>query len=283
MFNLEEAIAAWRQRMRSAGLDSQEHLDELESHLRDNIDAEVAKGASIETAFGWAVSNIGDPKIVSREFRQPNRRRVPRWAIKVALALVLYSLSVVGLSRWAGIAIGSSAIFIGAGVFLLYLLAWLSHAIEHYPRQPSHRGVSLAPRSDHALHLARLESQRFCHDFVGTEHLLLGLLRIEEIAHLPALRGLDLNFEAIRREVETLVGVGQPGAAPNVLRHTPRCLSAIELAGREARGLGAEKIMPEHLLLGLLLEREGAAGLVLRKRGLDPDDLRKRIGRGAAE
>ncbi|MDP3142378.1 MAG: ATP-dependent Clp protease ATP-binding subunit [Candidatus Omnitrophota bacterium] len=132
-------------------------------------------------------------------------------------------------------------------------------------------------RARKVIILAKEEARRFNHDYIGTEHLLLGLIREGEGVAAAVLQKMSLNLETIRLEVEKLV---QPGPATQVLGDipfTPRSKKALELAAEEARSLGHNYIGTEHLLLGLLREGEGAASQVLINLGLDLNKVRNEI------
>ena len=124
---------------------------------------------------------------------------------------------------------------------------------------------------------AKEEARRFNHDYIGTEHLLLGLVREGEGVAAAVLQKLGLDLETIRIEVEKLV---QPGPQTQVLGDipfTPRSKKALELAAEEARALGHNYIGTEHLLLGLVKEGEGMAYRVLLNLGLDLGKLRNEV------
>jgi ATP-dependent Clp protease ATP-binding subunit ClpC len=132
-------------------------------------------------------------------------------------------------------------------------------------------------RARKVIILAKEEARRFNHDYIGTEHLLLGLIREGEGVAAAVLQKMGLNLETIRLEVEKLV---QPGPTTQVLGDipfTPRSKKALELAAEEARALGHNYIGTEHLLLGLIREGEGAASQVLMNLGLDLSKVRNEI------
>jgi len=132
-------------------------------------------------------------------------------------------------------------------------------------------------RARKVIILAKEEARRFNHDYIGTEHLLLGLIREGEGVAAAVLQKMGLSLETIRMEVEKLV---QPGPSTQVLGDipfTPRSKKALELAAEEARSLGHNYIGTEHLLLGLIREGEGAASQVLLNLGLDLGKVRNEI------
>jgi len=125
--------------------------------------------------------------------------------------------------------------------------------------------------------LAKEEAKRFNHDYIGTEHILLGLIREGEGVAAAVLQKLGLSPEKIRLEVEKLV---QPGPATIVsgdIPFTPKAKKVIELAMEEARSLGHNYIGTEHLLLGLIREGEGVASQVLMNLGLDLNRVRNEV------
>ncbi|HOW35145.1 MAG TPA: ATP-dependent Clp protease ATP-binding subunit [Candidatus Omnitrophota bacterium] len=132
-------------------------------------------------------------------------------------------------------------------------------------------------RARKVIVLAKEEARRFNHDYIGTEHLLLGLIREGEGVAAAVLQKLGLDLETIRIEVEKLV---QPGPQTQVLGDipfTPRSKKALELSAEEARALGHNYIGTEHLLLGLIREGEGMAYRVLLNLGLDANKVRNEV------
>ncbi len=132
-------------------------------------------------------------------------------------------------------------------------------------------------RARRVILLAKEEAKRFNHDYIGTEHLLLGLVGEGEGVAAAVLMSLGLDPAKIRMEVERLV---QPGPQPTVsgdIPFTPKAKRAIELAMEEARQLGHNYIGTEHLLLGLVKEGEGVASEVLTNLGLSVDKVRDEV------
>ncbi|MBF0331330.1 MAG: ATP-dependent Clp protease ATP-binding subunit [Candidatus Omnitrophica bacterium] len=124
---------------------------------------------------------------------------------------------------------------------------------------------------------AKEESRRFNHDYIGTEHLLLGLIREGEGVAASVLQKLGLDLESIRIEIEKLVQPGPQTQVVGDIPFTPRSKKALELAAEEARALGHNYIGTEHLLLGLVKEGEGMAYRVLLNLGLDLGKLRNEV------
>ena len=127
-----------------------------------------------------------------------------------------------------------------------------------------------------SLEGAQLEAARLYHDFVGTEHLLLALLRAEGSVVASALERRGVTAQAIAVAIEREVIVGQAGPVSQNLPRTPRANRALELAAKEA-GAVNRPVTPEYLFLGLLLEGTGVAARVLTRLGVDAEELRREI------
>src|SRR5205085_5806980 len=128
-------------------------------------------------------------------------------------------------------------------------------------------------RARKVLTLAQEEATRFNHNYIGTEHLLLGLIREGEGVAAKVLRNLGVELDKVRSEVEFIIGRGDRMIAGEI-GLTPRAKKVIELAVDEARRLGHHYIGTEHLLLGLVREGEGIASAVLEKLGVNLDKVR---------
>ncbi|MCZ6574552.1 MAG: hypothetical protein O7C98_15450 [Planctomycetota bacterium] len=115
------------------------------------------------------------------------------------------------------------------------------------------------------MSLAREEVLRFNHDYIGTDHILLGLSEEGSGVAVDVLKNLDVDLKRIRQEVEKRLSHGTTMVTPEQLPFTPRAKKVLELALEEAGNLGHNYIGSEHLLLGLIREREGLAGKVLRE------------------
>ncbi len=132
-------------------------------------------------------------------------------------------------------------------------------------------------RARKVIILAKEEAKRFNHDYIGSEHILLGLVREGEGVAATVLEKMGVSLENIRIEIEKLV---QPGPATQIigdLPFTPRAKKALELAAEEARSLGHNYIGTEHLLLGLIREEEGVASQVLLNLNLDLSTVRNKV------
>jgi ATP-dependent Clp protease ATP-binding subunit ClpC len=129
------------------------------------------------------------------------------------------------------------------------------------------------------MQLANQEAQRFNHEYIGTEHILLGLVKEGSGVAANVLKNLDIDLRKIRLEVEKIVQTG-PGGEQVVmgkLPHTPRAKKVIEYSIEEARNLNHNYVGTEHLLLGLLREQEGVAAQVLMNLGLKLEDVREEV------
>jgi ATP-dependent Clp protease ATP-binding subunit ClpA len=133
-------------------------------------------------------------------------------------------------------------------------------------------------RARKVMQLANQEAQRFNHEYVGTEHILLGLVKESSGVGGTVLRNLGVDLRKIRLEVEKVVPTTpNDEQATGRLPHTPRAKKVIEYSIEEARNLNHNHVGTEHLLLGLLREQEGVAAQVLRNLGLKLEDVREEI------
>jgi hypothetical protein len=234
MFDLEKAIKEWRQKMLGAGVKTEEVLNELESHLRDDIEQEMRTGLSSQQAFELAAQKMGEAHQLKGEFAKVNR---PRSDI---------------LRKLKEFIVGRSA-------------AKLPPLIAY------------APAAHQTLEFARAEAPLLNHDFIGTEHVLLGLLKSHSDVVPNVMRRLGLEFDSIRAEIEKVIGPGMPAqrVAANI-PFTPRATRALALAAKEAEDLNQAQVSPEHIFLGLIKEGSGVAAVVLMNLGVD-------IGRARGE
>jgi hypothetical protein len=379
MFDLEQAIAEWRRRMAAGGLESSELLDELESHLRDDIERQVRLGADGRQAYAAAVERLGRPRALQLEFgkagirnRGPQRKFFRTAYMVLGLFVLLvntwtlaeYELGM--LERFLGLCIvsmiGLYLVFLPnlldslshrnqirlarvikfAGIVLWFFpvwpLLWSVHVIHFdlgivpstilwcvytawamtmvayslnnpesksggaggggvpFPLQPQPRPIQPVPacppeisralsRSkpidpivQQSLELARREASRLGHDFIGTEHVLLGVLKLAQGPFAKMLGALRVDSEAVRIEIERLVhpatGFASSAAAVPL---TPRAAKAIRLAARQAKALNHPCVGAEHVFLGLLLEGSGIAAKVLKNLGIGFDESREAV------
>ncbi|RMG18239.1 MAG: ATP-dependent Clp protease ATP-binding subunit [Planctomycetota bacterium] len=132
-------------------------------------------------------------------------------------------------------------------------------------------------RARKVMGLARQEAQRFNHQYIGTEHILLGLIQEGSGVAATVLRNLAVDPEKIRVEVEKIVQDGATMVTMGQLPFTPRAKKVLELASEEASSLRHNYIGTEHLLLGLIRENEGVAAQVLMNLGLMLEDVREQV------
>ena len=134
-------------------------------------------------------------------------------------------------------------------------------------------------RARKVMQLANQEAQRFNHEYIGTEHILLGLVKEGSGVAANVLKNLDIDLRKIRLEVEKIVqtGSGSEMVTMGKLPHTPRAKKVIEYSIEEARNLNHNYVGTEHLLLGLLREQEGVAAQVLMNLGLKLEDVREEV------
>jgi len=367
MFNLNEAIAAWRRQMLGNGITSVEVLDELESHVRDDVEEQVRAGVDTKAAFDSAIQRIGPAVALKREFAKSGPPQViwhgnfwrnfyycstaiailvdawtfasfelslPERAAGVCVVAVFawYLLRLPFLRWWSGgiarkrflsamklvaiigpiwvllalltalrvvhIEIGIIPAMIMWSLCAAYVFTGLvcglnnSHGSDggsagwlpplcpvpspNPPAQPCRPDFNIpippanafTPLGGKVLELAREEALRLGHDFIGTEHLLLGVLRIAGGALAQVLESSQVESEAVRREIERLVSPLPAHHGPTLLRLTPRARKALQFADTEAAALKRPLVSPEHVLLGLLKEGGGVAAVALNNLGV---------------
>jgi len=134
---------------------------------------------------------------------------------------------------------------------------------------------NFTPRAQQVLALARKEADRLNHNFLGTEHLLLGLIKLGQGVAVNVLTKMGLDLETVRLEVEKQVGTGPDQKMIGNIPYTPRVKKVIALAQKEAKNLNHTYVGTEHLLLGLLREGDGVAAKVLRSLDVDIEVARQ--------
>ncbi len=383
MFNLEQAIADWRRQLADAGIKSANVLDELEDHLRDDIEQQTRSGADPQKAFDSAVLRIGQARALRDEFgrlagrsAKPGRRFVRRFCFATAVFVFLvetwtlleYDLGV--FERLAGLCMvvlvtaylailpflgqwlsraayarfmkGAVVASLFAPLFVIYallcacnvihfelgfmpnFLMWLAFTavsvtsfacclgsdlgrdegsggpVPPFGWEPQSIppvrpcppdldfGKAVPPPDEFAagarqsLAVAREEASRLGHDFIGTEHVLLGALKLATGTAATILQNSNVDQEAVKREIERLV-VAQPAqATATALPLTPRARRALRIARREARTRRQPLIDVEHIVLGLLLEGSGVAARALENLGIRVERLRWEISKAAS-
>jgi ATP-dependent Clp protease ATP-binding subunit ClpC len=131
-------------------------------------------------------------------------------------------------------------------------------------------------RARRTVVLAQEEARMLQHNYIGTEHLLLGLIHEGEGVAAKALESLGIGLDAVRQQVEEIIGRGQHAPSGHI-PFTPRAKKVLELALREAIQLGHNYIGTEHILLGLIREGDGVAAQVLVRLGADLNRTRQRV------
>ncbi len=123
--------------------------------------------------------------------------------------------------------------------------------------------ISLSNRSQHVMGLAHQEALRLHHEYIGTEHILLGIVSETDSDNDVALRSFSITLDRVRSGVETMIGLGPPSASPDDRGITPRAQQAIKFAREEAAHRNCRQVETEHLLLGVAREDHGVAAQVL--------------------
>ena len=136
---------------------------------------------------------------------------------------------------------------------------------------------NFTPRAQQVLALARKEADRFHHNYVGTEHILLGLIKLGQGVAVSVLQKMGLDLETVRAAVEKQVGTGIETKTAGSIPYTPRVKKVLALAGKEAKTLNHSYVGTEHILLGLLREGEGVAARVLKTLDVDIERTRQEI------
>ena len=136
---------------------------------------------------------------------------------------------------------------------------------------------NFTPRTQQVLTLARKEAERLNHNYVGTEHLLLGLIKLGQGVAVNVLQKMGLDLERVREVVEKHVGSHPETEMVGNFPYTPLAKKVLALASEEAKALNHSYVGTEHLLLGLLREGEGVASRVLQGLGIDPARTRNEI------
>jgi ATP-dependent Clp protease ATP-binding subunit ClpA len=131
-------------------------------------------------------------------------------------------------------------------------------------------------RARRVMDLAQEEARMLGHDYIGTEHLLLGLIHEGQGVAAQALESLGISLQAVRQQVEGIIGHGQRARSGDI-PFTPRAKKVLELSLREALALGHNYIGTEHILLGLIREGEGVAAQVLTRLGADLNRVRQQV------
>ncbi len=159
----------------------------------------------------------------------------------------------------------------------LFAAMWATVIVMSYATDPEALGFWSAD-VQHCFERALQEAQGFHHDFIGTEHVLLGILEGEDVTVSNVLEKMGIHRESIRAEIEKWVAT-QPQLQPRrpVPVYTPRAIKAIQLAFSEAKALRQDRVEAPHVFLGLLREGSGVAALVLKKLGVNLENARAEV------
>ena len=136
---------------------------------------------------------------------------------------------------------------------------------------------NFTPRAQQVLALARKEADRFNHNFVGPEHILLGLIALDKGIAVNVLRTFGLDLTKVRAAIEKAVGIGPSQKIIGNIPYTPRVKKVLALAFKEARKLNHTYVGTEHILLGLLAEGDGVAARILKDSGVNTEKTRLEI------
>ena len=214
------------------------------------------------------------------------------WLLPAVLAGVVFALAHAAL-QWLRAGVVDPALAALSG--LAVALAWVGPGFWALRRVGRPRARSLTPqasvvapgratgdrfdrfteRARNVLQYAQEEAQRFSHNYIGTEHLLLGLVRESEGVAARVLTNLGIDLNTVRGSVEFIIGRGQPVSGDIGL--TPRAKKVLELAVEEARRLNHHYVGTEHLLLGLGREGEGIAAGILESHGIRLEQVREQV------
>jgi hypothetical protein len=233
MFDLEQSIAEWRRRMLAEAIKNAAVMDELESHLREDVERQMKAGSSGREAFEAAVQRIGQPGSLKCEFEKVRGRK---WALLRTL----------------------KGIFFGALV-------------------PVPSVGTFSPSALRTLEVAREEAPRLQHDFIGTEHILLGLLTLESGVVPSVLERMGVDRGELRKQVEKWVSSFPYRRMRDHIPYTPRAEKALRIAAQEARAGKQACVGAEHIFLGLIIEGDGVAGRVLKNLGVNVQTARREI------
>ena len=344
MFNLDLAIAEWRRKMISAGIKSRDVLDELESHLREDVEQQMRSGRTAEEAFRTAVQHVGAAENLIHEFAKVTRPAarlshntlracclataafvfaVETWTLliyDITISGRIFGIGVVALiacmigalpdlrlrlwpgvrgwARWRAINVLCSyavlgwlcLLFLGSAhidvlslatvtnVVCWGLVALASMTIFVFACGTDPEAWNLwTPAVQRSFELAGAEAARFHHDFIGTEHVLLGLMGEENGTVPKILENFGVRRETVRAEIEKIVGTGPQSQTNRPAVYTPRARRAFQLAIEEAKAARAIHAETEHVLLGLLREGGGVAAKVLEQLGVNAAKVREQL------
>ncbi len=279
MFNLDKVIAQWRQNL-AARITKPEILDELESHLRDDVRAQMESGSDPQAACQSAVQRIGEAAALEAEFSKISQKTSANPARVAAKMAILFGgftiasamlLSLVSALGWHHFDYGLLLAMVGAGLVLALLFACRRRYAWPFGYDLLELHVSAemyAPETKLILECAGQEARLLNHNYVGTEHVLLGLINTGGAEITTLFDKLGVSQETISAAIKQKISRGAAFADKRTPL-TPRLKRALLLAVEETKASRHAKVGPAHLLLGLLCEGDGVAGRVLRELGLE--------------
>jgi ATP-dependent Clp protease ATP-binding subunit ClpC len=166
---------------------------------------------------------------------------------------------------------------------IVHAMNWFDWAKKHLAKwkalgaEPREGAINFTPRAIQVLVLARKEAERLNHNFIGTEHVLVGLIELGNGVAVNILKKFGLNLENVRKEIERLCSAGSCEKISGQIPYTPRTKKVLARAYNEAQALGYKYAGTEHLLLGLLAETDGMAWRIFKMANIDYETIRKEI------
>ena len=199
------------------------------------------------------------------------RRAVGKtWAVFVPAWICVLFLNLAGLTHFP------SGILSSMVCWLLFFAGAITSVVLGFGTEPEVLNLWM-PEVWQSFEAAHAEAVRFHHNFIGTEHLLLGLLQSEGSSIPQVLGRMGIGCESVRAKIEKIVGSGGQSSAGEKLRYTPRAGRACEIAIQEAKKGHSQRAGAEHLFLGLIREGSGVAALVLKELGVNLQKAREEV------
>lgn len=329
--------------MVAAGIKSHAVLDELESHLREDVELQVRSGVAVEEAFERAVQRVGAADKLKQEFAKVSRPQAPFSRRKVRIGCTVVAVFIFLVQTWTlmiyEISRGELLFGLGLNAVVAFYIGVLPDLNRMWPgvrgwelrkavatacnfavalwvcllllsvanviRLPSGiifgvvcwslcgaaaaTVVVIAHGTEpdvlnlwtseawQSFEIAGVEASRFHHDFIGTEHVLLGLLESENSCVPNVLRKMGVSRETVRGEIEKIVGNGPQSQTNRTPPYTPRAMKALKLAILEAKALRCDRVDAGHIFLGLLREGGGVAARVLSGLGVNATKARAEV------
>jgi ATP-dependent Clp protease ATP-binding subunit ClpC len=198
--------------------------------------------------------------------------------VGIAASVIVLGWTAVLLLSLTNITLFPSENVLSSVCWSLYVAAAATSVVLGYGTDPEVLNF-WTPEVWQSFDVAHSEAVRFHHDFVGTEHLLLGLMQAEGSAIPTILGRMGVGCESVRAGIEKIVGSGGQSYAGQKIPYTPRAGKAFQLAIQEAQKGNSQRAGVEHLFLGLIREGGGVAAMVLKQLGVNLEDARKEVSR----